>query len=523
MLDALIRGGEIIDGTGSPGFRAVVGVKDNTLTLVADPTTEARRVIDAAGMVICPGFIDVHAHSGLVILDHPTHEPKVRQGVTTELIGVDGNSYAPFRRPEDLADFMEMNSGLDGKLRENRRWSTVADYLGLLDGKVAVNIAYIIGNSPLRINSVGWDQRPATNAQIEDMKALLREGIEEGAFGVSTGLDYPPGSYATTDELVELAGVLGRDGGVYHTHVRYSLGDRFLDPFREAIDIGRRGQAPVHITHFYQRVPIAGGADAMLGLLDTARRDGLDVTFDSYPYTLSGSRLLIVLPQWAHSGGPERVKQVLESPDARAQLRSEIKPRGPSWQDMYLTNFSQPHNHNLEGRSIAEIAALLGKTEADAVCDLLLDESLGISYVAANGNGMTLPKFVAHPLSMVGSDAILIGDFPSPRSYGTFPLILSEFVRMEGFLSLQQAIFKMTGFPARRLGLADRGLIKDGMRADLVVFDPLTVATSATRRNPKQFPVSIPFVMVNGVLAVDQGRPTGALAGKVLRRGRPRP
>ena len=294
--------------------------------------------------------------------------------------------------------------------------------------------------------------------------------------------------------------------------------DRFLDPFREAIEIGHRSGVAVHITHFYQRLPVVGAADVMLELVEKARDDGLDITFDSYPYTLSGSRLLIVVPQWAHDGGPARLKEALQSGNARPRLRNEIKHRGPSWQDMYLTNFVKPHNHYFEGRSVAEIAVMLGKSEADAVCDLLVDENLGISYVAANGNGLTLPKFVAHPLSMVGSDGLLIGDFPSPRTYGTFPVILSEFVRMERYLSLPEAIWKMTGFPARRLGLSDRGLIEDGMRADLVIFDPLTVATLATRRDPKQFPLSIPFVIVNGEFAVDENRATGALAGQAVRR-----
>lgn len=519
MLELLIRNGEVIDGTGAPGFRADIGIKDNTLSLLVNSAdgVDAQRVIDAKDMVVCPGFIDMHAHSGLVIVDDPQHEPKLRQGVTTEVIGVDGNSYAPFRHPKDLEGFIEFNSGLDGRIRSTTRWSSVAEYLDVFNRKVAVNVIYLIGNSPLRINAVGWEQRPATTPQLEDMKSMLREGLEEGAFGVSTGLDYPPGSYASTDELVELAGIVARRGGIYHTHVRYSLGDRFLDPFREAIEIGRRSGVAVHITHFYQRLPVTGAAEQMLELVERARDAGLDITFDSYPYTLSQSRLLIVVPQWAHDGGPMQLKQVLNSAEMRPRLREEIRYRGPSWQDMYLTNFTRPDNHRLEGRSVAEIAAILGKSEADAICDLLLDEDLGISYVANNGNGATLPKFVSHPLSMVGSDGVLIGDFPSPRTYGTFPVILSEFVRMEGFLSLPDAIAKMTGFAARRLGLSDRGVIKDGMRADVVVFDPRAVGTLATRRSPKQFPNAIPYVIVNGELSVDGGAPTGKLAGQALR------
>lgn len=523
MLDLLIVNGWVVDGSGGDGFKAAVGVDGDTVRIFRGDVAgvSAARSIDASGCVVTPGFIDMHAHSGLMMLADPAHEPKVRQGVTTEVIGVDGNSYAPFRSADDLADFIRLNSGLDGDPELDQRWSTVEDYLRVFDRKVAVNVAYVIGNSPLRINAVGWERVPPTARQVDDMKAMLREGMEEGAFGVSTGLDYPPGSYADTDELVALSAQAAKLGGIYHTHVRYALGDRFLDPFREALEIGRRSEIPVHITHFYQRVPVAGGAGEMLGLVEQARADGLDVTFDSYPYTLSSTRLLIVLPQWAQEGGPARLMAVLGSPEARKRLREEVLPRGPSWQEMWLTNFRRQHNHRFEGRSVAEAAAMLEKHEVDAVCDLLLDEDLRVCYVTAGGNGNTLPKFVSHPQSMVGSDGVLLGDHPSPRTYGTFPIILSEFVRMEGYLSLREAVRKMTSFPAQRLGLSDRGLLRDGMRADVVVFDPAAVGAPATRSRPKQYPTGIRHVIVNGRIVIDEGRHTGALAGRALRRGRP--
>lgn len=523
MLDLAIRNGLVIDGSGSPGFRATVGVSGDRLSILRGSraeNVEASREIDATGLVVCPGFIDMHAHSGIVILDEPQHEPKLAQGVTTEVIGVDGNSYAPFQSRDDLEQFIRLNAGLDGTPRTKRRWETVDQYLALFDHHVAVNVAYLVGNSVLRINTVGWDARPASKSEIADMRAILREAMAEGAYGISTGLDYPPGSYADTDELVSVSQEAAVHGGLYHTHVRYSLGDRILDPFREALEIGRRAGVHVHITHFYQRMPVVGSADKMLGLVESASTDGIDVTFDSYPYTLSSSRLLILVPQWAHDGGPDKLLDILKSPEARERLRRDITFRGPSWQDMYLTNLKQPDNHAFEGRSIAEVAAMLGRPEADCVCDLLISEELGATYVAANGNGSTLQKFVAHPLGMVGSDAVLLGDFPSPRTYGTFPIILGEFVRAERFLGLPSAISKMTHFAAQTLGLRDRGLIADGMFADVVIFDPETVGTRATRRSPKPAPTGIPYVIVNGVLAIDGGHCTGRLAGRALRRGR---
>jgi len=522
MLDLLIAGGLVIDGTGNPGYHGAVGIEGERVRLLrgALDGIQSHRTIDARGRVVCPGFIDMHAHSGLVILAEPRHEPKVRQGVTTEVIGIDGCSYAPFHSPADLEEFIEINAGLDGRPPLPGRWATVEQYLDLFTNRVAVNIVYLVGNSPLRVCAVGWDDRPARPAELSNQCALLRTALEEGAWGVSTGLDYPPGSYADTDELVALSEEASRLGGIYHTHVRYSLGDRFLDPFREAIEIGRRAGIPAHITHFYQRTTAPGGAARMLALVEDARGEGLDVTFDGYPYAYSSTRLNIVIPQWAFDGGLAALRRNLADPEARARMRKEMGPRAASWHDMWVTHFKRPEHHRFEGRSLAEVAELMGLDVVDAICELLLREDQQVSYVSAGANMATLPRFVSHPLYMVGSDAVLIGDYPSPRTYGTFPVILAEFVREERWLGLADAIRKMTSFPAQRLGLPDRGLLRDGFKADVVVFDAGTVKAPATRREPKQFPVGIEQVIVNGRVVVDQGRHTGVLAGRALRRGR---
>jgi N-acyl-D-amino-acid deacylase len=523
MLDLLVRGGLIIDGTGNPGFHGAVGVEGERVVILRGDlaAVQARRTIDATGRIVCPGFIDMHAHSGLVILAEPRHEPKVRQGVTTEVIGIDGCSYAPFAAHEDLRRFVEVNSGLDGCPPLPGRWSTVEQYLDCFTERVAVNVVYLVGNSPLRIGAMGWDDKRPTPAELANQTALLRVAMEEGAWGMSTGLDYPPGSYADTAELVHLSRQAAALGGIYHTHVRYSLGDRYLDPFREAIEIGRQSGIATHITHFYHRATHLRGARPLLSLVEDAREEGLDVTFDSYPYIFSSTRLNIVIPQWAFDGGPERLRTVLASHDARARMRTEMGPRGASWQEMWVTHLKRPEHHRFEGRSVAEVAETMGKDPVDAICDLLLAEDQQVSFVSAGGNATTLPKFVSHPLSMVGSDAVLIGDYPSPRTYGCFPIILAEYVREERLLSLPDAIRKMTSFPAQRLGLPDRGLLRDGFKADLVVFDARTVKAPATRTQPKQFPVGIEHVVVNGRVVVADGRHTGVLAGRALRRGRP--
>jgi N-acyl-D-amino-acid deacylase len=538
--DVLIAGGTVIDGTGSEGFAADVEIVGDRLRVVRraaeersdgdSPLDTAGTVVDATGMVVAPGFIDLHSHSGLMLFADPRHEPKVRQGVTTELIGVDGNSYAPFPRHEDLEAFVDLNSGLDGDARWTDPgiaydWDSVAGHLGRLDGAVAVNVGYLVGNSALRASVVGWDERPATTEEVASMRSMLREGLEEGAFGVSSGLDYPPGSYADTAELAALSEEAGRDGGIYHTHVRYQLGDRYLDPFREAIEIGRRASAPAHITHFYHRATYPGGPEPMLELVESARRDGQDVTFDSYPYEWSSTRLLIELPGWTQSGGPAALRERLRDPATRIRIADEVRARWDSTgidvpADIRLGNFmTAPEHEAWEGRTLAAVAAELGEEPVEALLHLLVIEGLHLNEVRSGPSPATLPSFVAHPLGMVGTDSVFFADLPSPRTYGSYPRILGEFVRDRELLSFPEAIRKMTSAPAARLGLRDRGVLRDEAYADVVVFDPLRVRSLATYEQPKAFPEGIEHVFVNGVRVVDAGRHTGELPGRALRSG----
>jgi N-acyl-D-amino-acid deacylase len=518
-------GGTLVDGTGAAARDGTVGVLDNRLHLGdVDWRPAAGRTIEASGLVVAPGFIDLHSHGGLVILADPRHEPKVRQGVTTEVIGVDGNGYAPFAHHQDLADFVELNGGLDGHPEIAYDWDSVASYIGRYDRGQAVNIALLIGNSALRIGAIGWEDEPADDRSLASMRAMLREGMAEGAFGVSSGLDYPPGSYATTDELAALTHAAAQLGGFYHTHVRYPLGDRFLDPFREAIEIGRRGDGPVHITHFYHRRTYPGGPEEMLQLVEDARQAGMDVTFDSYPYEWASTRLLIQLPQWVQAGGPMALKERLADAGARERIRAELRARGAAytspagWADLRLGAFTRPDLLRWESRTLADVMAEAGTDPVDAICDLLLAENLGVAQVTSGPWSETLRQFVRHPLGMVGTDSTFLGEKPAPRTYGSFPRILGQFVRDERLLSLEEAVRKMTGAPAARLGLPDRGLLRDGYVADLVVFDPARVRSNATYDEPRRYPDGIEHVIVNGELVVDGGRHTGALPGRALRR-----
>jgi N-acyl-D-amino-acid deacylase len=475
-------------------------------------------------MVVAPGFIDLHSHGGLVILADPRHEPKLRQGVTTEVIGVDGNGYAPFAHRDDLAAFVELNAGLDGRPPIAYEWDTVASYIGRYEYQ-ALNVAVLIGNSALRIGAIGWDDEPANERTLASMRAMLREGMAEGAFGVSTGLDYPPGSFASTDELAALTQEAAAHGGFYHTHVRYPLGDRFLDPFREAIEIGRRGEGPVHITHFYHRRTYPGRPEEMLGLVDDARQAGMDVTFDSYPYEWASTRLLIQLPQWVQAGGPMALKERLADRAVRERIRAELRSHSATftspagWADVRLGAFTLPDLVRWESQTLADYMAETGSDPVDAICDLLLAENLGVAQVTSGPWSETLPHFVRHPVGMVGTDSTFLGDKPSPRTYGSFPRILGQFVRDEQLLSLEEAVRKMTGAPAARLGLKDRGLLRDGYVADLVVFDPARVRSNATHDDPRRYPDGIEYVIVNGEPVIDGGRHTGALPGRALRSG----
>ncbi|MEX0760826.1 MAG: D-aminoacylase [Dehalococcoidia bacterium] len=527
MLDLLIANGRIMDGTGSPWFNGAVLVDGDTLSLRRGSLDdiEAKQTIDAAGRVVCPGFVDLHSHAGLTMLGAPHHDPKVRQGVTTELVGIDGISHAPFKSREELERYIWLDSGLNGFPPE-ADWLTTAQLLGKYDGTVAINVAYILGNSPVRIWGVGWNDRPATPAEIRDMQAVVRESMEEGAWGLSTGLDYPPGAYADTDEIVALSDVSARLGGFYHTHTRASLKAKgLLAPWEEALEIGRRSGIPVHLTHYRQGRQGDGSHLDYLGLVEDARSGGMDVTFDCYTYPYSGTTVAIHLPFWAKDGGPERLVQALKDPQDRARMKKEMNSRSDSsslWRDNWLTHFRKHGNGRYDGRSIADIAEMREQDPADALFDLLLEENLAISTVGLGTNPQTLPAFVSHPYGMIASDAILFGEYPNPRTYGCFPVVLAEFVRAEKHLRLPEAIRKMTSFPAQRLGLPDRGVLRDGFRADIVIFNPDTVKAPATKDDPKQYPVGIDYVIVNGRVVIDDGENTGALPGRALRRGRGR-
>ena len=349
------------------------------------------------------------------------------------------------------------------------------------------------------------------------MRELTREGMRDGAFGFTTGLTYAPGAYSNTDELAAIASVVADEGGFYCTHARYTLGDRLLDPFREALEVGRRSGAPVHISHYHS--PVEGLGAQMTGLVDEAHNRGQDVSCDQYPYPAASTILHSLLPYWVHAGGPQALMQRIADPAVRALMTRAVEPQwgGQTLDNYIFANVASDKNKEWEGRSLEELAQHHGGRMVDALCDLLLEEELQVAFVARTGNLENIREIAAHPAQMIGTDAILTGGRPNPRTYGTYPYVLAQFVRGEGLFSLETAIHKMTGGPAKRLGLADRGVIRNGAKADLAVFDPQMVDTPATFDEPAQFPVGIDYVVVNGQLVIDNGRHTGARPGRALR------
>ncbi len=524
-VDLLIEHGSVVDGSGAPPRPGSVAIHGDRLRILRpDESPAATTRIDASGHVVAPGFIDLHSHGGLIILADPHHEPKVTQGVTTEIVGVDGNGYAPFARSEDLRAFVELNAGLDGRPDIAYDWDSMASYLHRYDDGQAVNVGVLVGNSALRIGAIGWDDTPASARQLANMRAMLREAMADGALGLSSGLDYPPGAYATTDELAALTNEAARHDGFHHTHVRYPLGDRFLDPFREAIEIGRRGEGPTHITHFYHRPTHPGTPEQLLAVVDDARAEGLDVSFDLYPYEWASTRLLIQLPLWMQAGGPMALKERLADRAARDRVRAELATRGAAyaseagWTDVRLGALTNPDHVQWESRSLADVMRDRGVDAVDAICDLLLAEHLGVAQVTSGPWTDGIRRFLAHPGAMVGTDSTFLGTHPSPRTYGSYPRILGQFVRDEQLLSLEDAVHRMTGAPAARLRLRDRGLLRDGYRADIVVFDPATVRSNATYADPRRRSTGIRDVFVNGTAVLRDGQPTGARPGRALRR-----
>jgi N-acyl-D-amino-acid deacylase len=531
MLDLVIRGGRVIDGAGNPWYRADVGIAGDRIAAVGRLAGEpAARTIDAEGLFVCPGFVDMHTHSDLQLLANPRHEAKVHQGVTLEVLGQDGLSYAPVtddvleQLRGQLAGWNDDPPGFDWS------WRTVGEYLDRLDADgVAVNAAYLAPHGTIRMCAMGYEDRAPTDEELARMKGLLAEALIQGAVGLSSGLTYTPGMYADDDELVALCEVVREHGGFYAPHHR-NYGRRALGAYADCIEIARRSGVPLHLAHAHLGFEVnKGKAPELLAMIDRARADGVEVTLDTYPYLAGATYLHAFLPSWMHVGGSSATIERLRAPDLHERLRVELEEEGSDgfheipidWSIVVVSGVRGSENRRWIGLSVRDAAAEAGARPIDFVCDLLADEELGVSCIAHIGNEENVRTIMTHPSHTAGSDGILVGDRPHPRSYGTFPRYFAVYVRELGILTWEQAVRKMTSLPAQRLGFPDRGLLRPGMAADVTCIDPASISDTATYEEPRRLPEGIPYVIVNGVVVVDGGTHTGELAGRALRASRP--
>jgi N-acyl-D-amino-acid deacylase len=532
VLDLLITGGFVLDGTGAPAVRADLGVAGGRIIEVGRLAgARAARVIRADGRVVSPGFIDMHAHDDFNLPVNPLASEKTRQGVTTLVTGNCGLSPAPLGRehPQAVLDAVDtLDSGLDYD------WPTFGDFLDRMP-PLGLNAATLVGHGTVRTAVLGDESRAPRADELARMAALVGEAMAAGAFGLSTGLFGPPSGYAETDEIVVLARVAARYGGGYHTHMR-DEGVHIAEAVREALEIGASAGCPVQISHLkISSLDHWGRADELLATIEDARRRGVRVACDQYPYSASSGGLRHHLPAWVHEGGLHALLGRLRNPESRARLRYDllegmakagISLRFYRWD---LTRVSEsPTRPDYAGLTLAEIGAREGKAPVDALLDLLLADggrTGGIYFHIDEGDVRAIMR---DPHVGVGSDGLYTGrpgrperGRPHPRHFGTFPRVLGRYVRDESILALPEAIRKMTSLSADVLGLADRGRIRAGAAADLVVFDPAAVTDRATFETPHQPPAGIAAVVVNGVPVVLAGEPTGATPGRVLRRMRP--
>ncbi|MBV9354623.1 MAG: D-aminoacylase [Chloroflexi bacterium] len=528
MLDVLIRGGRIVDGTGTPWFRGDVAVQGGRVVGLGVLAAEsATRVIEADDLYVCPGFVDMHAHSDLQLLEHPTWEVKLAQGVTLDVLGQDGLGLAPITA-EAGSTLRHQLGGWNGDPRDIAfDWRSVAEYLGRFDQHVATNVAVLAPHGTIRLDVMGSVNRAPTGEELHAMRELVDGAMRDGAVGLSAGLTYAPAMYADDDELVALCEVIRAYGGYYGPHHR-SYGATALEAYRASIDIARRARVPLHLTHALMNYPVnRGRAPELLRLVDEARAEGIEVTLDSYPYLAGNTYLHAYLPSWVHEGGSEAVLRRLDDPDTRARIRHEMEEVGSDgfqgvsvdWSTIVIASVSRPEHRHLVGLSIPDAAAREGAANAfDFFCDLLLADDLGVGSLAFSGTEENVRTVMQHPAHMAGSDGIVIGDRPHPRAWGTFARYLAYYVRELGLVRLEDMVRKMTSSPMARLGFFDRGVVRPGAWADLVVFDADLVRDTATYERPRSAPEGIPYVLVNGQLVIDGGSHTGALPGRALRR-----
>jgi N-acyl-D-amino-acid deacylase len=524
MYDVIVKGGILIDGTGAPPWRRDVGIKGDTIVKIGDLSGEsAEEVIDAKGLYVAPGFIDIHNHSDTSIFLVPTADNYVTQGVTTIVVGNCGYSPAPLT--EKNREFLELSESEFIRERGRLPWSSFRDYLEDLDKlEKSTNVVTLVGHGTIRSAVLGVEDVKPSEKQLIEMKNLLEEALIAGAFGMSSGLIYIPGVFSDTRELVELAKVVARHGGLYATHIR-NEGVGLIDAAIEAIEVALLSGVSLEISHIKAAGPPAwGGVHAVLSLLEEYARRGYDFSADVYPYTASSTGLEALLPAWIRAGGLEQLVKRLQNPDTLEELRRFLARHGipeeghTDWDRVKISHSEQ--HPELEGKSIDEVARMWGVDPVSAIARLLVDDK-GLTHVVVHTmNEEDVVEAISHPLVAIGSDGLVLKPGrgkPHPRNYGTFPRVIARYVRELRVLSLPEAIRKMTSLPARKLGLHDRGVLRPGFKADIVVFNYYTMKDTATYEDPHSYATGVEYLLVNGQIVIREGKHTGAKPGRVLR------
>lgn len=525
QYDIVIKNGQVIDGSKDQAFQADIGIVSDRIEEIGPiGTGRAKMIIDAQGKIVCPGFIDIHSHTDFELLINPKAESKIRQGVTTELSGNCGSSTFPHKK-----ELTEYEQAIKNEMDIDFVWTDLKGYHSLMAERgTAVNHATLVGYGTVRMHVMGTARRRPSHGETDAIINFVKEAMDQGAFGLSTGLEYIPDRFSRTDELIEICKIVAQYGGFYATHMR-SEDVQLMEAVAEAIHIAEQGGLPLQISHLkaagrsnYYKIP------QVFDLIERARERGVDVTADRYPYRAYATTLSIMFPMWALDGGWIKFAERLKDKDLRKKMKEETlaKVEGSnSWESMLINSVKNPSNKSLVGKRILKAAEDEGKDPYEFACDLLISEEGTLSIIGFGMGEKNTSLVLKHPLVMLCSDGVALAPYgklsegiPHPRNYGTFPRFLGKYVREENLLPLPSAIKKMTSMSAQRLGLTKRGSLKEGNFADIVIFDKDSVVDQATYTEPEQYPNGIEYVLVNGKLVIDRGAHTGELAGKVLHR-----
>ncbi|MBS3787352.1 D-aminoacylase [Candidatus Bipolaricaulota bacterium] len=526
MFDIVFKNGKVVDGTGNPWYRADVGIRGNYIQSIRPEINEdAYSTIDISDLYISPGFIDTHSHSDLMLLKESQRPEKIRQGVTTEVLGQDGTAPAPVPGTHK-AFWKDYNKGLNGKLESDWPFSTMGEYLNALEGQTNTNVLSLVPHGALRLQTVGLDNREATSEELNSMSNLLAKSMEEGGIGLSTGLIYTPCTFAPTIELKRLCSTVSRKGGIFVVHMR-NEGSWIFKALSEVIEVGKETGVPVHISHLgAQSKKVWGKGDRIVETILEAREEGVDATCDQYPYTAGSTLLSALIPPWVFEKHSENLREALKDQDTREKILDFLEEHTvEEWDshfhrvgadNIYISSVSSEANKQLQGRPLPEAAEMRNEGIFETVLNILIEEDMEASMVVFLCQEEDVETIMKSKFQMFCTDGLL-GGFPHPRVYGSFPRVLRKYVQEEEVLELEQAIRKMTSLPANRLSLSTRGIVKEGFRADLTIFDINEVNDRATYEEPAKFPTGIRHVLVNGNFVVKDEQPTDSKPGKVIK------